>query len=332
MAKKKAYSKSFFIELNMQNPPRPTFREWYVRKADSNSIPEYTIEGWEFTLDQKEDSIGKAEGSDPELNFRRAFLPEEGHYWVSRDFSGQELRILANLANEPVWIKTFLEGGDPHKATAIALWGEENYSKVKRKEAKAINFGLVYGKGAEGLADELGITVEEAQDYIDTFFKKLPKIKKYLDGCVRQATQNREISNIYGRKRRMHTQISSWGKLLGKGKRRSYNFPVQSMGAEVIKLALIKLYDGLISAEKYKGLVYFINTIHDEANFSIRFDVVKEVVKLAGDLMVHLMPGYPVPIITGLEIGHSMGLTWKFDQDPETLELTPVYESLDEEE
>jgi len=331
MAKRRVYEKKFFIDANIQNPPRPKARDWFVRKADSNSIPEYTIEGWEFTLDRREDSLGIAEGADPQLNFRKAFLPEEGHYWVSRDFSGQELRILANLSMEPVWIKTFLLGGDPHKATAIAIWGEENYSRVMRKKAKAINFGLVYGKGAEGLASELNISVKEAQNYIDTFFKKLPKIKKYLDNCVRFATQNKEISNIYGRKRRMHMQISSWGTLLSAGKRKSYNFPVQSMGAEVIKLALIKLYDSLITSEKYTNSVYFINTIHDEVNFSVEYSIVKEVAKVMGDLMVHHMPGYPVPIITGLEIGHSMGLIWKFNQDPDTLELTPIYEPFKEE-
>lgn len=330
LAKQKQYTKDFFIDMNMQNPPKPKSMNWYVRKADHASIPEYTVEGWEFTIDRRSDSLGIAEGFSPELNFRKAFLPEEGHYWLSRDFAGQELRILANLSGEPVWIKTFLEGGDPHEATAIAIWGKDNYTKEKRKAAKAINFGLVYGTGPESLGKNLGVSTKEAQSYMDAFFEKLPNIGKFLDRCALLGAQNKEISNIYGRKRRLKSYITAYGKLDGFGKRKAFNHPVQSLGAEITKLALIKIYNNLLENEKYKdtGKVYFLSTIHDEINLSVEFGIIKEVTKLMGDLMLHIMPGYPVPINTGIEIGHSMGLTWKFDQDIQTLELTPKYEPL----
>lgn len=328
MAKKKTYKDSFTLEFNIQNITKPHSKMYYVRYADETSDPLFTVLDWEFTFDQRPDSIGIAEGIDPELNFRRAFLPEEGHLWVSRDFSGQELRIMANLANEPAWIKAFLNGEDIHEATAKAVWGEENYDKDKRKAAKALNFGLLYGMTAVTLAQRLKVTEAEAQKYIDDFFKGLPNILAAQERYALQAQENKELANPYGRKRRMSNFITSYGRITNKGKRRSYNYPIQSMGAEIIKLALIKIYKNILTNPKYEGKVFFMNTIHDEVNLSIDKSVLEEAVKDLGDAMYHRIPGKPVPIITGLEIGNNMGLTWKFKQDLETLKITPEYDPL----
>lgn len=330
MAKAKSYTKDFFIKMNMQNPPKPDFREWYVRKATNDSVPEFTVYGYEFTLDKKPDSLGITEGFSPDLNFRRAFLPEEGHYWVSRDFSGQELRIMANLSGEKTWVNAFLNNEDIHAATAVALFGESEYNKEARKKAKTINFALLYGTGARALGEQLGITTYEAQNLIDTFFEKLPNIKAYLDECVKDAKNDKEIKNIYGRKRRLKSYFESDGSFMKLGERKSFNFPIQSLGAEITKLALIRMYKSLINTEEYKDKVYFMNTIHDEINLSVEKSIVKEVAYKMGNLMEHRMEGMPVPIITGLELGNSMGLTWKFVQDKKTLELTPEYEPLDQ--
>jgi len=325
---KKKYEKSFFIKMNMQNPPKPESMNWYVRKKVEDSNPEFTVCNYEFTKEKTEDSLGTAEGFSPELNFRRAFLPEEGHYWLSRDFSGQELRLMANLSNEKTWIDAFLNDEDIHKATAVALWGNEDYSKDSRKKAKEINFGLIYGTGPDSLAERLKISKEEARQYIEAFFEKLPGIKRFMDSCERHAQQSGEIQNPYGRKRRLKNYIREDGSLMNSGKRKSYNFPIQSMGAEVTKIALIKIYNEIINNEKYAGSVYFLNTIHDEINLSVKKEIIEEVAYKMGQLMEHRIPNRPVPIITGLEIGNSMGLTWKFNQDPDTLELTPEYEPL----
>lgn len=327
MAKAK-YEKSFFIKMNMQNPPKPHSMNWYVRNADDDSNPEFTVCGYEFTQEIKDDSFGIAEGFSPELNFRRAFLPEEGHYWLSRDFSGQELRLMANLSNEKTWIDAFLNNEDIHKATAVAIWGKEKYNKEMRKKAKEINFGLIYGTGPDSLANRLNVTKKEAQEYIDAFFKNLPGIKRFMDTCERQAQKDGEIQNPYGRKRRLQSYIRPDGSLMNSGKRKSYNFPIQSMGAEITKLALIKVYRKLINDEEYKGRVFFLNTIHDEINLSVDKDIIEEVALKMGQLMEHRIPGKPVPIITGLEIGNSMGLTWEFEQCAETLELRPTYKQL----
>lgn len=317
--------------MNVQNAQKPASMMWFVRKERPDSIPEHTVCGYEFTVDRKEDSFGISEGFSPDLNFRKAFIPEDGHYWLSRDFSGQELRIMANLSGEKTWIKAFLADEDIHKATAVTIWGEENYSKEMRKAAKAINFGLLYGTGARSLSEQLDISEAEAQTYIDKFFEKLPDIKRFLNICEYKARKNHEIDNIFGRKRRLGSYITPLGELMNSGKRKSYNFPIQSMGAEITKLAIIKIYKNLINNEEYKDLVYFMNTIHDEINLSVHKDYIKEVAFEMGKSMLFKLSDWPVPVITGLEIGNSMGLTWKFKQDEETLELTPEYEPLEEE-
>lgn len=320
--------KGFFGEINIQQVPKPNKVKYYVRLADETSIPEYTVCGYEFTLDLRKDSIGTTEGNDKALNFRRVFLPEEGHYWVSRDFSGQELRILANLSGEKAWVNAFLHDEDIHKATAEAVWGKENYSSDKRAQAKTLNFGLMYGMTPVGVSRTLGITVDEAEALTKMFFKNLPAIKQTLDSFLKEATNTGEIKSFYGRKRRMRSYITPYGNLMGRGRTIGYNFPIQSLGADITKLAILKIYNNILLKPEYKGKVYFMNTIHDEINTSVAYDIAPQVIYELGEMMTHKLPGGAVPIITGLEIGHSMGLIWPFNQDLETLELTPIMKEL----
>lgn len=321
-------SKDFFGKINIQNAPRAPLQLWYIRKRTLNSNPEFSVLDWEFTLDLKEDSFGTIEGTSPYLNFRKAFLPEDGHYWVSRDFSGQELRIMSNLANEKKWIDAFLHDRDIHQATAEAIWGKENFNSSRRNAAKTLNFGLLYGMSSITLADRLKVSKDEAEATIEGFFKGLPNIKKALNHWVALAERNQEITNLYGRKRRMKQYIRQNGKISTHGKNAAYNFPVQSLGAEIIKLAIIRVYNDILINEKYKDKVIFMNTIHDEINFSIDKDILKEAIYDIGIAMEHTIPGRPVPIIAGLEIGTSMGITWPFIQDLATKELIPEYKKL----
>lgn len=327
------YAKGFSAALNMQNPPRPDFMFWYVRLRDETSDPEYSVLGYEFTQDRREDSIGKAEGSSPRYNFRKCFLPEEGHYLVSRDYSGQELRILANLSGEPSWIETFNTGGDIHRLTAETVWGAENYTSDLRNKAKAINFGLVYGTTAMGLSDSIGVSVNEAQSYIDKFFDSHRDIDAYLRRNARVAGQNKTLANHYGRSRRYHNYIDrdNPNQLDGYGERRAFNFPIQSMGADVTKLGLLNVYYNVVKNPDYEGKALWMSTIHDEINLSVAEEILEEVVSTMGEVMEHtIQPGYPVKITTGLDIGTSMGMMWEFEQDPETKELIPVFEPLED--
>ncbi len=323
---------SYLAPLNIQNPPKPKMQTWWIRLADETSNPEFTVGKWEFTLDQRSDSLGyNDEGFSVEENFRKAFLPEKGHYVVSRDFSGQELRILANMSGEPKWVEAFLNNEDIHKQTAIMIFGEENYSREKRNIAKTINFGLVYGMSEFALASKAKTSVEEAKSYIDQFFTSFKWIDRYLKQQGLLAGQNGELANYYGRKRRFHRDIDTFKGLSNAGRRRAQNFPIQSMGADIIKLSLIKLYYNILMNPKYKGKVIFMSTIHDEINLSVDGSILEEVAFELGELMYHEIPDKPVPITTDLSIGTSMGIIWEFEQDEKTLELTPVYTPVGEE-
>ena len=133
---------SYFAKMNFQSTPKASSEMWYVHEAEEkHSDDEDVIMGYRFSLEDKSDRV--AEGFEKDMNIRRAFLPEDDdYYWVSIDFSSQELRIPTNLSKEPVWLEAFKsEEGDPHKATAIKLYGEENYNRDKRKKAKGLNFG-----------------------------------------------------------------------------------------------------------------------------------------------------------------------------------------------
>lgn len=328
---KNKYDKSFFIAMNMQNPPRPDGTDYYIRYKDENSVPEYTVLNYEYTKDLRPDSFGVAEGASPINNFRKAFLPEDNHYIVSRDFSGQELRILANLSGEQSWIDTFLSGGDIHRRTAETVWGKENYTPDMRKKAKAINFGLVYGIGAPGLSSDLGVSEKEAQSYIDTFFNKHPNIHRYLQRQARVAGQNDTLANHYGRHRRFHIYKGRYGGISPAGERRAFNFPIQSMGADITKLGILNVYYNIIKNPKFEGKALWMSTIHDEINLSVHKDILEEVVFEMGRVMTHIIqPNYPVPVTTGLEIGNNMGMLFEFEQDSETKELKPVYDKLEE--
>lgn len=129
----------FFAHLNVQAISKPHPKMWYVHDgatiSDEDLRPgEVRVLDWVFSQDRKSDKW--EEGFEQTENVRSAFLPEEGHYWVSIDFNAQELRIPAALSGEPAWREAFIHGTDPHKSTAIAIWGEENYDKDKRKKAK----------------------------------------------------------------------------------------------------------------------------------------------------------------------------------------------------
>lgn len=134
----------YFAKINLQSIPKADSRMWYVHEADEkHSDDENVIMGYRFSLDEKSDKV--CEGFDPHLNVRKAFLPdkEDEFYWVSVDYSSQELRIPTNLSREPVWLDAFTNNKDPHKQTAVKLFGEENYDRDKRKKAKGMNFGQI---------------------------------------------------------------------------------------------------------------------------------------------------------------------------------------------
>lgn len=220
--------------------------------------------------------------SDLGKTVRRAFVPAPGWSFVVADYSQIELRILAHMSQEPALLEAFRSGADIHHATAARVFsvpGDLVTSEMRRL-AKMINFGLLYGMEAYGLADRLGISREEARAHIDTYFGLFPGVKDYLDGIVSQARNDGYTSTLFGRRRYLPELKSDNFRVRQMGERMALNAPIQGTAADIIKKAMIDLHRAL--GERRSRLLL---QIHDELVLEAPPDEVEEVTGLTAQIM-----------------------------------------------
>jgi DNA polymerase-1 len=199
-------------------------------------------------------ATGRLSSSDPNLQnipvksdsgrlIRSAFVPGPHSVFVSADYSQIELRIVAHLSDDPMLIRAFQEDKDVHRYTAAEIFGiaENAVSDEQRQVAKAINFGLIYGKTAFGLAGELGISKAEAQGYIDHYFKRYAGVKAFMDQCLVTARETGMATTLFGRRRRIRDILSKNMALRNNAERMAMNTPVQGTAADIMKLAMLKI-------------------------------------------------------------------------------------------
>jgi len=201
---------------------------------------------------------------------RKTFIPrDETYQLMAADYSQIELRIIAALAKEDNMIKAFQEGHDIHAATAAKVFEVENISDVtsdQRRSAKAVNFGIIYGQSAFGLAQNLGISRKEAKAIIDSYFEQYPKIKTYMAESVEFARENGYVETIMKRRRYLKDIQSGNAIVRGFAERNAVNAPIQGSAADVIKIAMIKLAAAMKKANlKSKMLLQ----VHDELVFDV---------------------------------------------------------------
>lgn len=194
---------------------------------------------------------------------RKVFKPENNYIFVDADYSQIELRVLAHLSQDENLIKAFNEGQDIHKTTASKVFNKplEEVTSFERSAAKAINFGLIYGKQAFSLAQDLGITKNKAEEYINEYFDKYPKIKIFLDEIVEQTRETGYTKTMFNRMRYVPEINSSNFLQRGVGQRIAMNTPIQGTAADIIKIAMIKVYNR-IKKENLKSRL--ILQVHDE--------------------------------------------------------------------
>jgi len=229
--------------------------------------------------------------------------------WVSHDFSGEELRIAANLSGERAWIDTFLNGGDLHKQTAIRMVGEENYNKGVRKVAKIFNFQMLYLASPQGFVgtpyEGKPMDLDTATDFHAKYQAALPTLMSWQKQICDKAVKVGVIRTLFGRPR--HVEVYD-KKEYNTKRRYAANFVIQGLGADILKLALMKLYKaGYFTSEHIR----FMNTVHDEINFAVKFyseEHLSEVMKEIQDLMYFTYSGWEVPIIVSGSIGNSFGM------------------------
>ncbi len=203
---------------------------------------------------------------------RKAFIPrDENHVLVSADYSQIELRIVAAISGDANMCEAFRTGKDIHTATAAKVFSvaEADVTKEMRYKAKSVNFGIIYGQGAFGLAQNLGIPRAEAKDIIDNYKKEFPGIQKYMDDTINFCKENGYVETLMGRKRWLRDINSANFTVRGFAERNAINSPIQGTAADMIKLAMIKIHAALKEA-KFKSKMLL--QVHDELVFDVQKD------------------------------------------------------------
>ncbi len=237
---------------------------------------------------------------------RQAFVPREKDWLIySSDYSQIELRVLAHISNDEHLKAAFLEGQDIHASTAMRFFGIEKAEDVTpnmRRQAKAVNFGIVYGISDYGLSQNLGITRKAAQQYIDTYFEKYPGVKEYMERIVREAKEQGFVETLYHRRRYLPDVNSRNYNIRSFAERTAINTPIQGSAADILKIAMIEL-DKRLKEEKLSATMLL--QVHDELVFEVPETELERLDKLVSEVMEHAVSLH-VPLITD----SSWGKTW----------------------
>jgi DNA polymerase-1 len=223
---------------------------------------------------------------------RKAFVPRDGrHRLISADYSQIELRIVAAISGDPNMCEAFRQGKDIHTATAARVYGvhESEVNREMRYKAKSVNFGIIYGQGAFGLADNLGISRTEAKNIIDNYKKEFSGIHTYMENIIQFAREKGYVQTLMGRKRWLRDINSSNFTVRGFAERNAINSPIQGTAADMIKMAMVRVQDA-IRTHRLKSRM--IMQVHDE----LVFDAVREEVDELKALVIEGMQGaLPLP-------------------------------------
>lgn len=337
----------YFIDLNAQNLTKPHSAYYKAERSDE----EGNILGWKFTLVTEEymhehkDEELIVEGSNPENNIRNCLIAPEGRYILSLDYSAQEYLVLAILSGDRHMISNFVNGIDPHTATAYAVWGKENYDRQKRKKAKGCNFLMNYCGGARTLAENLDIPLEEAEDIIKKYEEGFPECiewkKREMENTIRN--QDGVAYTIFGRPRQFKTLMSHSVNLtdtayaekvaLREGievkevkrrgqaieeavKRKIVSHAIQGTCGDICRWDLIRLYRRYF--KERDPHVDFYSTVHDEINFAVDKDYVIQYAREIDDIMTITNLNKQLPIKTSIDIGYTLGVLFPFEWEDES--------------
>jgi len=258
-------------------------------------------------------ATGRLSSSDPNLQnipvrteegrrIRQAFVAPPGKVLLAADYSQIELRIMAHLSTDKGLLRAFSEGQDVHRATAAEVFGvlPEAVSNDQRRSAKAINFGLIYGMSAFGLAKQLGIARGAAQEYIDVYFARYPGVHNYMEATREQAREQGYVETVFGRRLYLPDIKARNGQLRAAAERTAINAPMQGTAADIIKRAMINMHRWLLSD---KGLdITMIMQVHDELVFEVSESDVEAAKRPITECMC-AAASLKVPLLIDLGIG-----------------------------
>ncbi len=215
---------------------------------------------------------------------RKAFIAPEGYLLLSADYSQIELRVLAHLSKDRTLIEAFKNGADIHRQTASHLFGipENEVNDSLRSKAKAINFGIIYGKREYSLSRELGITPKEAKEFIDNYFEKLPEVKEFIDKTIENAKKEGFVKTMFGRIRYVPEFKSNNFNVRQQGERIAINTVIQGTAADIIKIAMVNLHKRL---KKELLDAKMIMQVHDELIFEVKESDVENLKRIVKEEM-----------------------------------------------
>ena len=234
---------------------------------------------------------------------RKAFVARPGHVFIDADYSQIELRLLAHMSGDDTLIDAFHHAQDIHRLTASEVLGIDpsRVTDSERSRAKAVNFGIVYGMGAFGLSEDLKISVKEAEEYIQGYFRRYPGVKRYLDTTITHAKENGYVATIYNRRRKMDEFKSQNYNMRQFGERVAMNMPIQGSAADIIKIAMINVARAL----KEKNLQSkILLQVHDELVLEVPTEEKDTVAKLLQSQMESAV-SLDVPLVADINIGTS---------------------------
>ncbi len=267
-------------------------------------------------------STGRLASSDPNLqnipiksddgkDIRKAFVSEKNNKLISADYNQVEMRILADLADVKQLKKAFINNEDIHTLTASQVFGKEinKIDSETRRKAKAINFGIIYGISQYGLAKQINVSNNEAEEFLNSYFKKFPEIKDYMKTTINFCRKSGYVSNIFGRKTHLTGINDKNFNVRNFQERAAINAPIQGSASEIMRLAMIRI-NKEISNNKNNSLKMLLQ-IHDELIFEERSIEIKKSTKLIRDLMLSVkdseLHSFSIPLLVDVNIGENWG-------------------------
>lgn len=267
------------------------------------------------TYNQTGAATGRLSSQDPNLQnipirtelgrqFRRSFVAEDGYQLVSFDYSQLELRIVAKVAGDKKMIDTFKRGEDIHATTAAEVFEvrPEGVTKEMRRQAKVLNFGIIYGMGSLAFARAAGVSRDRAREFMDKYFNKFSGVARYMEEMKKTAHYQGYVESYFGRRRPLLDINSSMPQLRAQSERIAINHPVQATAADLMKLAMIGVHNYIHKELKVGQDVRMLLQIHDELVFEIKKDKVKKVCPEIKKIMEEVSE-LDVPIVVEVKVG-----------------------------
>ena len=237
-------------------------------------------------------------------NIRKVFIADDNCKLVDADYSQVELRVLAHMSQDETMIEAFENNEDIHTKTASQVFNVamDEVTSKQRSDAKAVNFGIVYGKSDFGLSEDLHIPVKQAKEYIENYFNKYTKIKEFMDNVIESATENGYVTTILNRRRYIPEINASNFMMRNAGKRAAMNAPIQGSAADIIKVAMVNVYKKLEEKNLKSKLIL---QVHDELIVETVEEEIEVVKKIVRDEMENA-----VIMDVNLDVDLNVGKSW----------------------